>query len=541
MKSSCDRQSRCDNKCERGPIGPKGATGATGATGASFLDFGTSCTFFTRDIFPGTGCTGCTGSTGNTGTTIFIHAEVAATPFPSPVLGGNPYSVFKADECPEVNPNIDLVLEPKGSGAIMANEPNGLPSGGNNRGAFATDFQRSRDLAQKVASGVCSTISGGCNNSAKATGSTVSGGRFNNLLATGTETNSTVGGGFNNNSLGVNSTVGGGIFNVARSDASTVSGGSSNSTFAECSTISGGCSNRAIGINSTIGGGLSNTAFGTCSTIPGGCFNIALGDNSFVTGNNAQANHSNSFVYGGAPGPTQTTANNQAIFNLRPAAYSPVPADPNTFFINGNLFITGTASANVKSFVIDHPILENKSLRHFCTEAPRADLMYRGTVQLVNGRANVDIDATSKMTNGTFMALAKNVEAYLTNKLNWDLVRVENHELLSTGKFTIISNNIESNTLVNWLIIAERKFEEEMLIELDKPKMNPEAHNNINNIEIGESGFLEHQRLLSQNERTKFKDSPDDSTIQSLINLRREKIINAIELEKEQFFDDQKY
>ena len=463
--SYCNCRSKCDNKCQRGPIGPKGDTGATGA---SFLDFGTSCTFFTRNIFPGLGCTGCTGKEN----TIFIHAEVAATPFPSLLPLGNPYSVFKADECPEINPNIDLVIEPKGNGAILATEPSLLPSGGNDRGAFATDFQRRRTSVTQVASGEFSVIGGGQSNEASGQ-------------------DSFVGGGQRNVASFVFSTVGGGLSNTA----------SGQIPFIGSATVGGGQGNTASGDVSTVSGGGLNTASGQCSTIPGGCFNTASGINSFATGFNAQAIHDNSFVYGGAPGITTTTADNQAIFNLRPAAFN-TPVASQTFIINGELFVNGTfTSSQPKLFTIDHPVLENKHLRHICVEAPRADLMYRGTVQLVNGKADVDIDASSKMTNTTFSALAKNVDAYFTNNSNWDLVKVENRGLLSTGKFTIISNNLKSNAIINWLVIAERKLEEEMLVEIDKPKITPEIHSDTNSIETKDD-LLENiklNNLLTQN------------------------------------------
>lgn len=63
-----------------------------------------------------------------------------------------------------------LVLTPRGTGAIIAGAlPNGVPSGGNARGANAVDFQRIRDNQVCVASGTASFIAGGYRNTASGT------------------------------------------------------------------------------------------------------------------------------------------------------------------------------------------------------------------------------------------------------------------------------------------------------------------------------------------------------------------------------------
>lgn len=442
QKNHNDKSNNCCFIPIPGPLGPQGFTGPSGA---SFIDFGRSCTFFTRDIYT-TGCTGCTGETNDR--TLDLHAEVAATPVNS--FTGTPYSVFKADECPPVNPNITLVLEPMGRGAVQTTRPDGTILGGNPRGEAAIDLQILRSDPTQVASGRFSVIGGGAENIASNDFSTVSGGDGNVASALA----ATVAGGQAHVASALGSTIGGGIFNMATGGASTIAGGQANET---------------DGTFSTIGGGRNNNALGECSTIPGGCENTASRSNSFASGFNAQAIHDNTFVYGGATGPTTSGAPYQAVFNLTGVTYT-APPNPGTFFINGDLFVTGDIDAFSKSFIIDHPVLEGKSLRHICVEAPKAKLIYNGTVQLTNGRADINIDITSGMTDTTFEYLTKNALVYLTNGSNWDLIKVENVDVLPTGKFTIISNNTESNAIVNWLVIAERK-DIDILIEVDKPKM----------------------------------------------------------------------
>jgi len=49
--------------------------------------------------------------------------------------------------------NVDFVISPKGSGSILAQQPDGTAAGGNNRGLFAIDLQMHRFGASQVASG----------------------------------------------------------------------------------------------------------------------------------------------------------------------------------------------------------------------------------------------------------------------------------------------------------------------------------------------------------------------------------------------------
>ncbi len=71
--------------------------------------------------------------------------------------------------------DVDLVLQPKRFGAIIAQQPDGTNTGGNRRGYLATDLQRLRTDAAKVASGNYATIVGGQNNTASGENSTAMG------------------------------------------------------------------------------------------------------------------------------------------------------------------------------------------------------------------------------------------------------------------------------------------------------------------------------------------------------------------------------
>lgn len=123
---------------------------------------------------------------------------------------------------------------------------------------------------------------------------------------------------------------------------------------------------------------------------------------------------------------------------------------------SGDVAFAGTVSKGGGSFDIDHPLdPENRDLIHSFIEGPRADLIYRGRVQLEDGQAVVDIDLASHMTPGTFAALTKHAQAqvFIQNEgPGWSAVRGQ----LSGGTLTIEAQNNGSQDRVSWLVIAER-------------------------------------------------------------------------------------
>ena len=107
-------------------------------------------------------------------------------------------------------------------------------------------------------------------------------------------------------------TIGGGAHNQAVSDYATTGGGWYNSATGSRATVGGGESNTAAGHSAAIGGGMNNTVSGTAAMIPGGDRNVAQGDYSFAAGQQAQAEHSGSFVWADASGvPFTSTGANQ--------------------------------------------------------------------------------------------------------------------------------------------------------------------------------------------------------------------------------------
>ena len=125
------------------------------------------------------------------------------------------------------------------------------------------------------------------------------------------------------------------------------------------------------------------------------------------------------------------------------------------FGYNGSLAIPGALSKGSGTFLIDHPLDPlNRNLRHGFVEAPRYDLIYRGTVRLVDGRATVDIDAASDMSSGTFAALTTN--AAVASLQNQDGFTRMKPGAISGGSFEIICEDETCTDLVSWVVIAER-------------------------------------------------------------------------------------
>ena len=117
------------------------------------------------------------------------------------------------------------------------------------------------------------------------------------------------------------------------------------------------------------------------------------------------------------------------------------------------LYVSGTFDAQSKQFKITHPLNENKWLYHTSTEAPRADLIYRGTLQLENGGGSASIDSASNMTIGTFDALTKNPQLFLQNNESFDKVK----GYVQSGSVYVLSENQNSKASIDWSVIAERK------------------------------------------------------------------------------------
>jgi hypothetical protein len=126
----------------------------------------------------------------------------------------------------------------------------------------------------------------------------------------------------------------------------------------------------------------------------------------------------------------------------------------------GGVAITGALSKGSGSFRIQHPLPEKKQthdLVHSFIEGPKADLIYRGLVTLQNGRAQVNIDEVSGMTNGTFVALCREVQCFTSNETGWTALRGK-----VVGNVLSIESQQSCNDEVSWMVIGERQDEHMM-------------------------------------------------------------------------------
>ena len=149
-----------------------------------------------------------------------------------------------------------------------------------------------------------------------------------------------------------------------------------------------------------------------------------------------------------------------------------------------DLEVTGNVSKGSGTFKIDHPLPEKSETHHLVhsfIEGPQADNIYRGKVELVAGKAEVNIDAVSGMTEGTFVALNRDIQAFTSNESDWDAVRGK----VEGNKVIIECQNAESTATVSWLVIGERQDEHmlkskttdengKLIVEPLKPEPEPE-------------------------------------------------------------------
>tara|TARA_R110000796_G_scaffold7036_1_gene24550 strand:+ start:80 stop:1528 length:1449 start_codon:yes stop_codon:yes gene_type:complete len=127
-----------------------------------------------------------------------------------------------------------------------------------------------------------------------------------------------------------------------------------------------------------------------------------------------------------------------------------------------NVVIAGSLSKGSGSFRIDHPLKpETHELVHSFTESPQADLLYSGTSDLVDGAAEINLDEFHSMTEGTFVALNRNIRVFTTNESDWEPIKGS-----VTGNILSIScQDTSCSDKVSWMVIGERHDDHMMSTE----------------------------------------------------------------------------
>jgi hypothetical protein len=180
--------------------------------------------------------------------------------------------------------DVDFVISPKGTGAILAQQPDGTAAGGNNRGIRAVDLQLIRSDATQVASGDYSVTIGVDNTASSSTSVAI--GRGN--TANGYIGSFAIG---NQNTASGRASTALGVQTIASGDYSTALGLQTNAI---------GPYSTSIGYGTTASGTIS-TAIGYLSTASGP-FALAMGYSSDATS-----------IYSVAIGKDATTSNDYAV------------------------------------------------------------------------------------------------------------------------------------------------------------------------------------------------------------------------------------
>lgn len=151
----------------------------------------------------------------NAGTGQLAWSDIALTGITTSLNTASPNNTINASRiiASDGSTNQDLVLSPKGTGAILAHLPDSTSTGGNKRGTYSVDLQMARSAAAQVASGSYAFVAGRAN-TASATGAVAIG--YGN-------TSSTDGYGV---AIGYGNTVTGSA-SVAMGDTNTASGSQS--------------------------------------------------------------------------------------------------------------------------------------------------------------------------------------------------------------------------------------------------------------------------------------------------------------------------
>ena len=130
----------------------------------------------------------------------------------------------------------------------------------------------------------------------------------------------------------------------------------------------------------------------------------------------------------------------------------------------GNAIFSGALSKGSGSFRIAHPLPElneTHNLVHSFIEGPQADLIYRGKVKLVKGKAEINIDESSDMTEGTFEVLCGDVQCFTTNETDWCPIKGS----VKGNILKIVAKDKDCKDTISWMVIGERK--DQHILETD--------------------------------------------------------------------------
>ena len=139
--------------------------------------------------------------------------------------------------------------------------------------------------------------------------------------------------------------------------------------------------------------------------------------------------------------------------NTMDVRYMSVNETATTFYFN--VAVSGSLSKGSGSFNIQHPLpskADTHRLVHSFAESPETLLIYRGTIALVDGTADVDLDDAAGMTTGTWVLLCRDEQCFTSNETGWHHVRGS-----VTGSTLTIDCEEVCDDTVAWMVVANRK------------------------------------------------------------------------------------
>jgi len=291
--------------------------------------------------------------------------------------------------------NIDVALVPKGTGAFLAEVPDGAVAGGNKRGANAVDLQTDRNNSIQVASGANSVVVGGERNTASAGHSTVLGG-FSNT-ASGLYS---IAGGYSCSATGANGVVIG--YNSTSSTSYGAVIGYENSLTANYGHIVGSYHTVSASYAACMGG-ISNTADAELSIVIG----ARDGDTRSTVGKAVIPACKSPIAFG--DGLTQSailvlgrqttdaTTTTLASNTSTPGATNQLFLDNNTaYYFKGSVIAGVTGAGDTKAWTFEGAIKRGASA---ATTAIVGSVVLN-TIAYDSGAAAWDVDITADTTNG---------------------------------------------------------------------------------------------------------------------------------------------
>ncbi len=127
-----------------------------------------------------------------------------------------------------------------------------------------------------------------------------------------------------------------------------------------------------------------------------------------------------------------------------------------TITVGGDATFAGTITGTSKNFRIPHPLPAKNDayyLVHSSLEGPQADLIYSGMVTLIDGKAEINLDTTARMTEGTFLLLNTNLRRFVSNEGGWTAVKSS----ITGNVLTVEAQDDTCTDEVFWTVIGERK------------------------------------------------------------------------------------